>query len=294
MAFRRKNLLKAISISSLASLLSLSSPAAPRLAFQVYAVRDMCEKDFAGTLKAAKALGFEGVETGRFFGLDAKALKTACDDAGLELVALQLYPHNLTEPQLSETIKFCRDCGCNRINVAWYKGSAANPNDWQLLINVLNHAAEVCSKEGIFVAYHNHDHEFSMKIAGGSVWDWLWSKRSDDDLRQVTPTPRFSDKVLQELDCGNCVLGGGDPIACLAAHPHRNPTVHIMPAIADAKGLKAGEAGVGSSRDKAEWNRIVSALAADGVEWLVVKPTMHPGSLDDLKSSIKYLKGIMK
>ena len=277
-----------------AAAMSLSAFAAPRLAFQVYAVRELCEKDFPGTLKAAKAMGFEGVETGRFFGLDARGLKAACDEAGLALVALQLYPHNLTEPQLAETIKFCKDCGCNRINVAWYKGSAANPNDWQLLINVLNHAAEVCSKEGIFVAYHNHDHEFSMKIAGGSVWEWLWSKGSGDDLRQVTPTPRFSDKVLQELDCGNCVLGGGDPIACLAAHPHRNPTVHIMPAIADAKDLKAGEAGVGSSRDKAEWNRIVPALAADGVEWLVVKPTAHPGSLDDLKSSIKYLKGIMK
>ena len=277
-----------------AAAMSLSAFAAPRLAFQVYAVRELCEKDFPGTLKAAKAMGFDGVETGRFFGLDARGLKAACDEAGLELVALQLYPHNLTEPQLSETIKFCRDCGCNRINVAWYKGSAANPNDWQLLVNVLNHAAEVCSKEGIFVAYHNHDHEFSMKIGGRSVWEWLWSKGSDDDLRQVTPTPRFSDKVLQELDCGNCVLGGGDPIACLAAHPHRNPTVHIMPAIADAKDLKTGDAGVGSSRDKAEWNRIVPALAADGVEWLVVKPTAHPGSLDDLKSSIKYLKGIMK
>ena len=277
-----------------AAAMSLSAFAAPRLAFQVYAVRELCEKDFPGTLKAAKAMGFEGVETGRFYGLDAKGLKAACDEAGLELVALQLYPHNLTEPQLSETIRFCKDCGCNRINVAWYKGSAANPNDWQLLVNVLNHAAEVCSKEGIFVAYHNHDHEFSMKIGGRSVWEWLWSKGSGDDLRQVTPTPRFSDKVLQELDCGNCVLGGGDPIACLAAHPHRNPTVHIMPAIADAKDLKAGEAGVGSSRDMAEWNRIVPALAADGVEWLVVKPTAHPGSLDDLKSSIKYLKGIMK
>lgn len=277
-----------------AAVMVLSAFAAPRLAFQVYAVRELCEKDFPGTLKAAKAMGFDGVETGRFFGLDARGLKAACDEAGLELVALQLYPHNLTEPQLSETIRFCKDCGCNRINVAWYKGSAANPNDWQLLVNVLNHAAEVCSKEGIFVAYHNHDHEFSMKIAGGSVWDWLWTKGSGNDLRQVTPTPRFSDKVLQELDCGNCVLGGGDPIACLAAHSHRNPTVHIMPAIADAKGLKTGDAGVGSSRDKADWNRIVPALAADGVEWLVVKPTMHPGSLDDLKSSIKYLKGIMK
>ena len=62
----------------------------PRLAFQVYAVRDMCEKDFAATLKAAKALGYEGVETGRFYGLDAKGLKAACDEAGLELIALQL------------------------------------------------------------------------------------------------------------------------------------------------------------------------------------------------------------
>ena len=276
----------------------------PRLAFQVYAVRDMCERDFAGTLKAAKALGYEGVETGRFYGLDAKGLKAACDEAGLTLVALQLYPHNLTEPQLAETIRFCKECGCNRVNVAWYKGSAANPNDWQLLVNVLNHAAEVCAKEGIFVAYHNHDHEFSMKIGRRSVWEWLWAKGSGDDLRQVTPTPRFSDRVLQELDCGNCVLGGGDPVACLAAHPHRNPTVHIMPALGGPRFVAAedgtrpvppaGECGVGSAHDKSDWKRIVPALVADGVEWLVVKPTTHPNSLADLEASIKYLKGIMK
>ena len=266
----------------------------PRLAFQVYAVRDMCEKDFVGTLKAAKALGYEGVETGRFYGLDAKGLKAACDEAGLELVALQLYPHNLTEPQLAETIRFCKESGCSRVNVAWYKGSAANPNDWQLLVNVLNHAAEVCAKEGIFVAYHNHDHEFSMKFGRRSVWEWLWAKGRGDDLRQVSPTSRLSDRVLQERDCGNCVLGGGDPVACLAAHPRRNPTVHVMPAISDTKGLKPGEAGVGSAHDKADWKRIVPALAADGVEWLVVKPTTHPDSLADLEASIKYLKGIMR
>ena len=61
---------------------------APRLAFQVYSVRSLCEKDFTGTLKAAKSLGYEGVETGRFYGLDAKGLKGACAEAGLELVAL--------------------------------------------------------------------------------------------------------------------------------------------------------------------------------------------------------------
>lgn len=274
------------------ALFATTAFAAPRMAFQVYAVRDLCEKDFVGTLKAAKAIGYEGVETGRFYGRDAKGLKAACDEAGLELVALQLYPYNLTEPQLAETIRFCKDCGCNRVNVAWYKGSAENPADWQILVNVLNHAAEVCAKEGIYVAYHNHDHEFRIKFGGKCVWDWLWAKNAGNSLGQIAPAPRFSGLVLQELDCGNCVLGGGDPVKCISAYPHRNPTVHVMPAIADAKGLKPGEAGVGSSRDAADWRRIVPALAADGVQWLVVKPTAHPGSIEDLKASYSYLKGL--
>lgn len=272
----------------------LSAAASPRIAFQVFSVRDLCARDFRGTLKAARALGYEGVETGRFYGLGAKALKDACEDAGLALVALQLYPHNVTEPQLDETIRFCKECGCNRINIAWYKGSAENANDWQLLVNVLNHAAERCAREGIAVAYHNHDHEFRIEFDGMKVWDWLWKKDSGGALRQVTATPGFSRKVLQELDCGNCVLGGGDPVKCVAAHPHRNPTVHLMPAIADAGGLEPGGAGLGSPRDKADWGRIVPALAADGVEWFIVKPTVFPGSLADLKSSIDYLKKIMK
>lgn len=286
----RKGRAIALSHCIFASLLSLYSVAAPapRLAFQVYAVRDMCEKDFVGTLKAAKAMGYEGVETGRFYGLDAKGLKAACDEAGLELVALQLYPHNLTEPQLAETIKFCKDCGCKRINTAWFKGSAKNPNDWQLLVNVLNHAAEVCAKDGLYVAYHNHDHEFRIKFDGKCVWDWLYAKDGSDGLRQVTAMPRFSDLVLQELDCGNCVLGGGDPVQCVKDHPHRNPTVHIMPAIG---GLPAaGQCGVGSAADRADWPRILPALVADGVEWLVVKPTAHPDSLDDLRASMEFLK----
>ena len=288
------NVVKAAGLALLC-LASACAASAPRLAFQVYAVRDLCNKDFVGTLKAAKAMGYEGIETGRFYGLDAKGLKAACDEAGLELVALQLYPHNLTEPQLAETIRFCKDCGSNRINVAWYKGSAENPNDWQMLVNVLNHAAKVCAKEGIAVAYHNHDHEFRIKLDGKCVWEWLYSKEADDALRQVASTPRFSNLVLQELDCGNCVLGGGDPIQCIKDHPHRNPTVHIMPAIRMENGglPPRGQCGIGSVYDKADWRSIIPALTVDGVEWLVVKPTVHPDSLADLEQSIRFLRSCL-
>lgn len=260
----------------------------PRLAFQVYGVRDICEKDFVGTLKAAKAMGYEGVETGRFYGLDARGLKAACDEAGLELVALQLYPHLLVEPRLAETIRFCKEAGCRRINTAWFKGSAENENDWLLAVNVINHAAEVCAKEGIEVGYHNHDQEFLVRFDGKTAMEWMFE--------------RFSPLVKQEFDPGWCAMAGGDPVAWLAAHPHRNPTVHVMPAIGKIEngefrmgngGLPpAGRCGVGSVLDKADWRRIVPALVDDGVQWLVVKPTAYPDSLEDLKASCSYLKGL--
>ena len=98
--------------------------------------------------------------------------------------------------------------------------------------------------------------------------------------------------MKQEFDPGWCVLAGCDPMEWLRAHPRRNPCVHVMPAIADAAGLMPGQCGVGSARDRAEWSRILPALAADGTQWLVVKPTVHPGSIKDLKSSYEHLKGI--
>ena len=57
----------------------IPSKASPRMAFQVYAVRDLCEKDFPGTLRAVKTLGYEGVETGRFYGRGAKEIRSLMD-----------------------------------------------------------------------------------------------------------------------------------------------------------------------------------------------------------------------
>jgi len=88
-------------------------------------------------------------------------------------------------------------------------------------------------------------------------------------------------------------VGDGETLT-LAAHPHRNPTVHVMPAIRKAcASAQPGECGVGSANDLADWRRLVPAFAADGVEWLVVKPTVHVGSLADLAASIKYLKKLL-
>lgn len=253
---------------------ALSLAAAPKPAFQVYGVREMAAKDFRGTLKEAAALGYRGVETGRFYGLSAKELKAVCDETGLELVALQLYPYNLTEPQLDETIRFCRDCGCRRINVAWYKGSGENINDWQLMVNVLNHAAEVCEKAGIRVSYHNHDHEFSMMNGGRRIWDWLWSEHPPKlDDRQVVDMVPFSSKVGLEFDPANCALGGADPVRELRRLPRRGECMHVTMNV------------------KADW---ASILAESKAEWLIVKPTVGTDSPAELERCLKAIAAGVK
>jgi hypothetical protein len=95
--------------------------------------------------------------------------------------------------------------------------------------------------------------------------------------------------VKQEFDAGWCAIAGVDPHAVLKRYPHRNPTVHVMPAISDAAGLKPGEAGVGSVRDRIDWRKLAAEYAADGTEWFVVKPVSFPGSVEDLKASIEFL-----
>ena len=254
----------------------------PRLAFQVYGVRDLCAKDLVGTLKQAKAMGDEGVETGRFYGRSAADWKAICADAGLELVALQLYPHTLVEPELEKTIRFCHESGCLRINTAWFKGSAENANDWQLVASVLNRAVGICAREGIEIGYHNHDQEFRTSFEGKSALAWIFE--------------RFDSRVRGEFDPGWCVLAGGDPLAWLKGHPGRNPTMHVMPAIdeKDFAALKPGEAHVGAAADRADWKTFLPAAARDGVEWFVVKPTAHPDSPADLRGSYDIMQKIVQ
>ena len=238
-----------------------------RLGVQLHGIRGVCAKDVRGTLAAIRAMGFEGVEAGNFFGLEPKAFGEAVREAGLELVALQLYPYSLTEPQIHDTIRLCRETGTKRLNAAWFKGSAENTADWQLAVNVLNHAAEVFAREGLSLGYHNHDQEFSIRLEGVTAMEWMRT--------------HLSPMVALEFDPGWAVMAGVDPLAFIAAHPNLGPDAHLTP---------AGDCALGAAQDRADWRRIIPALAASGVEWAFVKPLAHPDSLADLEASRKWLE----
>lgn len=53
------------------------------VAVQVYSVREDAEKDFAGTMKKIKEIGYDGVELAGLYGLEPAGHQGAIEDAGL-------------------------------------------------------------------------------------------------------------------------------------------------------------------------------------------------------------------
>ena len=79
---------------------------------QLYSVRKLCEQDFPGTLRAIKAMGYEGVQCGGFFGRTAKELNTLFKDHGLAAAGMQMRADQIIKPEnLPASVAFASELG---------------------------------------------------------------------------------------------------------------------------------------------------------------------------------------
>ena len=54
------------------------------IGLEMYSVRNECQKDFPGTVRAVGKMGYKGVEFAGYYGRDAKTLRQILDDSGLK------------------------------------------------------------------------------------------------------------------------------------------------------------------------------------------------------------------
>ena len=84
------------------------------LAIQLYSVRDDMEKDFEGTVKKIKELGYEGVEFAGLFGKTGLEVKALCDELDLVPVSAHVpYYDMLENPEA--VLKDYQDLGCKYV-----------------------------------------------------------------------------------------------------------------------------------------------------------------------------------
>lgn len=191
----------------------------PKVGLQLYAVRGEFAKDVPGTLRKVSAAGYEGVEFWGYAGtpkvfqdFDAEELRELLDLTGLTCCGMHLQPRALEEDRFEQTVQVNRTLGNRYLIVAAAPDRMKSPETIRSFAAWLNDRSEKARRQGMQVGYHAHGFDF-VKFDGRTAWGLLFSQTS----------PR----VLMQMDVGNCLGGGGDPIAMLRQFPGQTPTIHI-------------------------------------------------------------------
>jgi sugar phosphate isomerase/epimerase len=159
--------------------------------FQVWTIKDQLIKDFAGTLKMMKGLGYECVEMcsppgyessgfGPLMKLKAKEMRRIINDAGLSFVSTH-YGMGEFRNNLKERIEFAAESGQKQMILSSFGlPNSAKMTDWMKAADELNKFGMESKKSGIQMGFHNHHGEFA-KIDGVLIYEELL-KQFDPEL----------------------------------------------------------------------------------------------------------------
>jgi len=279
MRFSRRNFLKA----GAAGLVVASSPVLVQagamvgkqrkiqVGVQLYSVRDLCKKDLVGTLKAIKEMGYAGVEFAGYHGKTAKELKQILDDTGLVMCGTHTGLDSIKPQNIAATIAFNQETGNKYLMVPGM--GAKTQQEWLEAAKTFSEAAVAAKAAGMYVGYHNHQHEFKDKFDDGKCkWETLFDNASPD--------------VCTQLDVGHVVSAGQDPVAWLKKYPNRSRTLHakeIYPGPGVLGQVPEGMKGV-------KWDDVFAAAEADVTEWYIVESEADPNTLEKIRGCINFLK----
>ncbi len=221
-----------------------------RIGVQLYSVRGECAKDLPGVLAALGKMGYEGVEFAGYYQHTAAELRKMLDDNGLQCAGTHTGLETLTGAALGPTVEFNQILGNKFLIVPSlprerFASIAALEGTAKLLTGLANAA----KPQGMHVGYHAHANDF-QPVEGQIPWDVLFTNAGQD--------------VVMQLDTGNCLAGGGDPLATLQRYSGRALTIHLKEH-GGPKGAVIGEGDV-------NWRAILAECRASRcTEWYIVE-----------------------
>ena len=262
------------------------------IAIQVYTVDADATKDFEGTMRALKAMGYDGVELAGTYGSTAVELKKICDEIGLAIVGAHV---NLNEIEDDAILSDYAATGMKYIAIPHLKAPKTE-EELAAVIARIRAAGQACKAKGLQLLYHNHDFEF-QKINDKYILEHYYDEIPADLLQT-------------ELDVCWVNVGGEEPAAYVRKYTGRSPLLHLK----DFTGVKSSNMynliGQAAVRDesaakfdyrpvgygKQDVPAIVAAAEDAGCEWLVVEQdrcSMGRTALECAHMSVNYLKSFL-
>jgi sugar phosphate isomerase/epimerase len=148
-----------------------------------------------------------------------------------------------------------------------------------------NRIGAKCAAQGLKFCYHNHEHEFTTKFDGKSVFD-LYVENTDPD------------KVFFEVDAAWVTFGSSDPVRVLHDHAGRIPIVHLKdfaapePVSESYEGVRQTVQFTSVGTGLVNTRGVMQAAFDTGVEWIVIEQDRlnHITALETAAAAIYNLR----
>jgi len=193
-----------------------------RVGLELYSVRHEMMKDPDKTLAAVRAAGYSDVEllwSFQNFGRSTDQVVAALKQNGLRAPSAHMSPEDIIIGW-ERRLEIAKQIGHQYLIVPSFSGETSQSlDDWREWADHFNTAGAAARKAGIWLAFHNEpDH---MKVIDGKVPYDVFVERLDPNA------------VRLQLDVGNMVMGGGDPMQYLARWKDRYWSFHLKDVVPD-------------------------------------------------------------
>jgi len=193
-----------------------------RVGLELYSVRHEMMKDPDKTLAAVRAAGYNDVEllwSFQNFGRSTDQVIAALKQNGLRAPSAHMSPEDIIIGW-ERRLEVAKQIGHQYLIVPSFSGETSQTlDDWREWADHFNTAGAAARKAGIWLAFHNEpDH---MKLIDGKVPYDVFVERLDPNA------------VRLQLDVGNMVMGGGDPMQYLARWKDRYWSFHLKDVVPD-------------------------------------------------------------
>ena len=277
------------------------------IGLQLYTLGQAPYRDLDGTLREVAKIGYRTVEPVALMKRTARQLRAALERAGLACPSthVPLQTFGAGGPSLEGDVgKLAAEMhilgvryvvvpifpvpdrirlrkGENIVEFFARAGREMTADDWRRTAAELNEKGAALRREGLRLAYHNHNVEF-IRYGSETAFDLLLSN-TDPDL------------VRFQMDIGWVAAAGVDPVALLRAHAHRLRLAHLkdLKAATGANhAFRMDPADVGSGR--LDWERILPVAYEAGVRYYYVEqePPFAEPRMEAARTDYDYLSRV--
>ena len=204
-----------------------TSTSGKNIGLQLYSIRDSITRDVPGAIAKVHKMGYKFVEPagykdGKFYGLTPSAFKALLKANKMTMLSSHTSHDVPDAANYNKTMAWWDTCIASHLaaGAKFIVQPSMGRTAYESLAGLkaycdyFNAVGEKCNAKGIRFGYHNHDKEFSTKLEGQTIYDFM--------LANTDPK-----KVMFEMDLYWVVVGKANPVDYFNKYPGRFELWHI-------------------------------------------------------------------